>query len=382
MMRLGHEMRRRISDRTPLRKALHDAAVRMDAVAAMLWMPYSHLKVAVAGDDGAISVPVGTEFDSIAARIATLGDSGQPAIFQGDDNRIERRAACRLLIAPVETGVSRYPAWLVFARELSAAPFNTWSAGTGAGAEPAAVTAPAARIRFRHRAPFTPWPAHGARGSFGSWRGDSRGPGRHAAAEPYAWRCRWRMTSSGRSAACWSRRRCRRVRWWRAWMAPNSPCWFPMRMTMGPPGLRSTCSPRWPRCRSRTRRTSRVLPSAAASPSTIWPASPSTSAALRRHRAAACQGAGSLAHRGASEQRCQRDRRYDDNFAVTSCAMRCATASLNFMRSPSCRCVIASIHPVSSCCCGDVIPGMSPTTPGACWPWRSVITCCPWSTAM
>jgi diguanylate cyclase (GGDEF)-like protein len=127
MMRLGHEMRRRIRDRMPFTEALSDVAARMDAAAVLLWMPYCRLNVHVAGKDGAVSVPVGAEFDGIAARIATL-DSGQPAIFQGDDSRAERQAACRLLIVPLETGTARFPAWLVIARELSAPRFDTWSA--------------------------------------------------------------------------------------------------------------------------------------------------------------------------------------------------------------------------------------------------------------
>jgi diguanylate cyclase (GGDEF)-like protein len=127
MMRLGHEMRRRIRDRAPFTEALSDVAARMDAAAVLLSMPYCRLNVHVAGKEGAVSVPVGAEFDGIAARIATL-DSGQPAIFQGDDSRAERQAACRLLIVPLETGTARFPAWLVIARELSAPRFDTWSA--------------------------------------------------------------------------------------------------------------------------------------------------------------------------------------------------------------------------------------------------------------
>jgi diguanylate cyclase (GGDEF)-like protein len=130
MMRLGHEMRRRIRDRAPFTEALGDVAARMDAAAVLLWMPYCRLNVHVAGKDGAVSVPVGTEFDGIASRIATL-EGGQPAIFQGDDGRVERQSACRLLIVPLETGTARFPAWLVIARELTAPRFDTWSAVLG-----------------------------------------------------------------------------------------------------------------------------------------------------------------------------------------------------------------------------------------------------------
>ncbi len=128
MMRLGHEMRRRIRDRAVFTEALRDVTARMGAAAALLWMPYCRLNVHVACKDGAVPLPVGTEFDGIAARIATLDQSGQPAIFQGDDSRAGRQAACRLLIVPLDTGTARFPAWLVFARELTEPRFDTWSA--------------------------------------------------------------------------------------------------------------------------------------------------------------------------------------------------------------------------------------------------------------
>jgi diguanylate cyclase (GGDEF)-like protein len=128
MMRLGRELRRRLRNRMPLTDALRDTALRLDAAAALLWMPHGGLRVAVAGKDGAISVPVGAELDGIATRLAQLKQDGQPTIFQGDDPRAERRAACRLLIVQLDTGTTRFPAWLVFARELAEPRFDTWAA--------------------------------------------------------------------------------------------------------------------------------------------------------------------------------------------------------------------------------------------------------------
>jgi diguanylate cyclase (GGDEF)-like protein len=128
LMRLGHEMRRRIRDREDLTEALHDAATRMGVAAALLWMPYCGLKVQAAGKDCEISAAIGAEFDSLSTRVAALDHNGQPAIFQGDDSRAERQAACRLLIVPVETGTASLPAWLVFARDLAAPRFDTYSA--------------------------------------------------------------------------------------------------------------------------------------------------------------------------------------------------------------------------------------------------------------
>jgi diguanylate cyclase (GGDEF)-like protein len=128
-MRLGHEMRRRVRDRSALTEALRDAGRRMTADAVLLWMPHCGLRVHLAMKGTEISVPVATEFDDIHARVASMkqGD-GRPLIFQGDDARIERRTACRLLIVPVDTGTARFPAWLVFARELVSPRFDTWAA--------------------------------------------------------------------------------------------------------------------------------------------------------------------------------------------------------------------------------------------------------------
>jgi diguanylate cyclase (GGDEF)-like protein len=129
MMRLGHEMRRRVRDRLSFSDALRDAGKRMAADAVLLWMPCCGLRTHVAMQGTEVSVPVATEFDDLPARVASMtqGD-GRPLIFQGDDVRVERRAACRLLIVPVDTGTARFPAWLVFARELAAPRFDTWAA--------------------------------------------------------------------------------------------------------------------------------------------------------------------------------------------------------------------------------------------------------------
>jgi diguanylate cyclase (GGDEF)-like protein len=129
MMRLGHEMRRRVRDRVALPDVLRDMGKRMGADAVLLWMPYCRLRVHVACKDTAVSVPVTTEFDGIPTRIAGLDSRNvQPTIFQGEDSRAERRTACRLLIVPVDTGTARRPAWLVFARELSSPRLDTWTA--------------------------------------------------------------------------------------------------------------------------------------------------------------------------------------------------------------------------------------------------------------
>jgi diguanylate cyclase (GGDEF)-like protein len=127
-MRLGHEMRRRIRDRAAFTEALRDTATRMGACAALLWMPYNRLSVHVGGVNDAVSVPVAAEFDGIQARIESIDPGAHPLIIQGDDPRAARRAACRLLILAMETGTARFPAWLVFARDLESPRFDTWSA--------------------------------------------------------------------------------------------------------------------------------------------------------------------------------------------------------------------------------------------------------------
>jgi len=128
LMRLGHEMRRRIRDRLPLVDALRETGERMQSDAVLLWMPCCGLRLPVAVRGGEVSVAVATEFDGIAARVNALEHrNGQPALVQGDEAGGARRAACRLLVTPVDTGSARFPAWLVFARELAGLRFDTWS---------------------------------------------------------------------------------------------------------------------------------------------------------------------------------------------------------------------------------------------------------------
>jgi len=129
LMRLGHEMRRRVRDRAALREVLHEMGERMQADAVLLWMPCNRLRLPVAVKGSEVSVAVATEFDGMPERIASAEDrKGQAAVVQGEDGRGGRRAACRLLVVPVDTGSARFPAWLVFARELSSPRFDTWSA--------------------------------------------------------------------------------------------------------------------------------------------------------------------------------------------------------------------------------------------------------------
>ena len=128
LMRLGHEMRRRIRDRLSFADALRESAERLQADAVLLWMPCCHLRVPVAVKGGEVSVAVATEFDTAPARVRDLDHrTGQLLLIQGEDVDGARRAACRLLIVPVDTGSARFPAWLVFARELGSARFDTWA---------------------------------------------------------------------------------------------------------------------------------------------------------------------------------------------------------------------------------------------------------------
>ena len=102
LMRLGHEMRRRIRDRLPLVDALRETGERMQSDAVLLWMPCCGLRLPVAVRGGEVSVAVATEFDGIAARVNALEHrNGPPALVQGDDAGGARRAACRLLVTPV-----------------------------------------------------------------------------------------------------------------------------------------------------------------------------------------------------------------------------------------------------------------------------------------
>ena len=128
-MRLGHEMRRRVRDRVALREVLHEIGERMQADAVLLWMPYNRLRLPVAVKGTEVSVAVATEFDGMPERVASAEErKGQAAVVQGEEGRGTRRAACRLLVVPVDTGSARFPAWLVFARELASPRFDTWSA--------------------------------------------------------------------------------------------------------------------------------------------------------------------------------------------------------------------------------------------------------------
>jgi diguanylate cyclase (GGDEF)-like protein len=132
LMRLGHELRRRVRDRVALRDVLCEIGERMQADAVLLWMPHCRLRMPVAVKGTEVPVAVATEFDGIPERIASVDDSkGQAAVVQGEDGRGARRAACRLLVLPVDTGSARFPAWLVFARELSSPRFDTWAAVNG-----------------------------------------------------------------------------------------------------------------------------------------------------------------------------------------------------------------------------------------------------------
>lgn len=129
LMRLGHEMRRRVRDRIALPDVLREIGERMQADAVLLWMPHCRLRMPVAVKGTEVSVAVATEFDGMPERIASVEDhKGQAAVVQGEDVRASRRAACRLLVVPVDTGSARFPAWLVFARELTSPRFDTWAA--------------------------------------------------------------------------------------------------------------------------------------------------------------------------------------------------------------------------------------------------------------
>jgi len=129
LMRLGREMRRRISPRASLVGALRDAATRMQADAVLLWIPACGVRVPVATLDAPVPAVMQTEFDQLPQRLAALLDSSEnsPRIVQGE----EPGASCRLLIIAADTGTSRAPAWLVFGRSLQAPRFDTWTAVLG-----------------------------------------------------------------------------------------------------------------------------------------------------------------------------------------------------------------------------------------------------------
>ncbi len=125
LMRLGREMRMRVRSRMPMRDVLRELGQRMDADAVLLSVPDSHLRLAVGLREKELSIHIASEFDAIDARLQAAGAlaEGQPRIVQGEDPP----AACRLLVVPVDAGSSRLAAWLVFARELGGARFDTWS---------------------------------------------------------------------------------------------------------------------------------------------------------------------------------------------------------------------------------------------------------------
>jgi diguanylate cyclase (GGDEF)-like protein len=125
-MRLGREMRRRVSSRVSIVEALRDAAGRMNADAAMLWMPGCGLSVPVTALEASLPAAIESEFKGLSERVAAAqqeSSEGLARIVQGE----ETGAACRLLIVSMDSVSSRSPAWLVFARALDAPRFDTWS---------------------------------------------------------------------------------------------------------------------------------------------------------------------------------------------------------------------------------------------------------------
>jgi len=128
LMRLGHELRRRVRDRVNLAEVVREVGQRVQADAALLWMPSCSLRLPVAVKGTEVPVAIATEFDGIAARLASLEErKGHAIVVQGEEG-MGQRAACRLLIAPVDSGTARIPAWLIFAREMSSPRFDTFAA--------------------------------------------------------------------------------------------------------------------------------------------------------------------------------------------------------------------------------------------------------------
>src|SRR5512139_428371 len=129
LMRLGHELRRRVRDRVGLVEVLRETGQRVQADAVLLWMPCCALRLPVAVKGTEVPVPVAAEFDGIASRLASLEErKGHAAVVQGEEGLGLQRAACRLLMVPVDTGTARFPAWLIFARELGSPRFDTLAA--------------------------------------------------------------------------------------------------------------------------------------------------------------------------------------------------------------------------------------------------------------
>jgi diguanylate cyclase (GGDEF)-like protein len=125
LMRLGHEMRRRISMRAALAEVVRDAAKRVRSDAALLWIPACGLRVAVAAREAAASPAIAGELERLLERLPVQPEPADaPRILQGD----EPGAGCRLLVASLDTGAARAPGWLVFLRELEGPRFDTWAA--------------------------------------------------------------------------------------------------------------------------------------------------------------------------------------------------------------------------------------------------------------
>jgi diguanylate cyclase (GGDEF)-like protein len=126
LMRIAREMRRRVRSRMPLADVLRELGERMEADAVLLFVPGSRLRIAAGVREKELSITIASEFDSLVARLEVQEDGADqlPRIIQGE----EPPAACRLVVAPVDAGSGRIPAWLAFARELGNPRFDTWSA--------------------------------------------------------------------------------------------------------------------------------------------------------------------------------------------------------------------------------------------------------------
>jgi diguanylate cyclase (GGDEF)-like protein len=129
LLRIGNELRRRVRDREPLLDALRDTAERMQADAALLWMPFCKLELQIGRCTEPVTEGISAEFTQTMARIAAMkSKTGHPLVIQGDDVRPDRQANCRLILVPIDLGATRFPAWVVYARELSSERFDTWAA--------------------------------------------------------------------------------------------------------------------------------------------------------------------------------------------------------------------------------------------------------------
>ncbi|MBK6672685.1 MAG: hypothetical protein IPG49_04090 [Proteobacteria bacterium] len=223
LMRLGHELRRRVRDRAGLPDVLREVGQRVQADAALLWMPCCALRLPVAVKGTEVPVAIAAEFDTIADRVIALEErKGQAAVVQGEESVGGQRAACRLLMVPVDTGSARYPAWLVFARELTSPRFDTFAAVGG--------QVQSLRLARRLMREFDADTGHlSRRGLRSALAGRDRGCGALILADldglrpstiPAAWKsATW---SSRPSRACWSSHCCPRARWSRASRAPSS----------------------------------------------------------------------------------------------------------------------------------------------------------------